>query len=419
MLPSDSRTGSTVVYTPFAAYSVSTASTMASGADNQGTGCQSGPTTSVSPATSAAVAALTAAAAASAGISPSAKDSRWLTLEVCRQYQRNQCSRDENECKFAHPPTHVDVQNGRVVCCYDSIKGKCQRRDPPCKYLHPPQHLREQLMQNGRNNMIFRNMQLQLFQQQLIARSGGVLPFNPPSAIACATAACNSPGSNSSSLASNPNSLLYAGSAPLTLGTSAPTNAYSFLNIGFPPYLGALTNGTHGVPHPLPIPVGTDVIPTDVNTSPTKRDVLAEGKTTLPLYLPRTNGTMANGAFGRKLGNHETSGSCVMVVNGNSVDSMKELNGTSNSTSMRCATGGTLTGAATLFALHHPGTSALLNLPPPHQPTHTITPLATAPLAAVVNGGSALGPNHYPTLAEHAGYFQPAYHIELPPYQYN
>ncbi|TPP62376.1 Muscleblind protein [Fasciola gigantica] len=76
----------------------------------------------LSPATSAAVAALTAAAAASAGIPPNVKDSRWLTLEVCRQYQRNQCSRDENECKFAHPPTHVDVQNGRVICCYDSIK---------------------------------------------------------------------------------------------------------------------------------------------------------------------------------------------------------------------------------------------------------------------------------------------------------
>lgn len=71
---------------------------------------------------SAAVAALTAAAAASAGIPPNIKDSRWLTLEVCRQYQRNQCSRDENECKFAHPPTHVDVQSGRVVCCFDSIK---------------------------------------------------------------------------------------------------------------------------------------------------------------------------------------------------------------------------------------------------------------------------------------------------------
>lgn len=50
------------------------------------------------------------------------KDSRWLQLEVCREFQRGQCSRTDLECKFAHPPAHVDVQNGRVTACYDSIK---------------------------------------------------------------------------------------------------------------------------------------------------------------------------------------------------------------------------------------------------------------------------------------------------------
>ncbi|XP_033759802.1 muscleblind-like protein 1 isoform X5 [Pecten maximus] len=98
-------------------------------------------------------------------LSSAVKDSRWLTLEVCREYQRNKCSRTENECKFAHPPPHVEVQNGRVTACFDSIKGKCQRKDPPCKYLHPPQHLREQLLQNGRNNLILRNLQMQAAQQ--------------------------------------------------------------------------------------------------------------------------------------------------------------------------------------------------------------------------------------------------------------
>ncbi|KAK3776816.1 hypothetical protein RRG08_024593 [Elysia crispata] len=53
---------------------------------------------------------------------PGSKDSRWLTLEVCREFQRSKCSRSDNECKFAHPPTHVEVQNGRVVACFDSIK---------------------------------------------------------------------------------------------------------------------------------------------------------------------------------------------------------------------------------------------------------------------------------------------------------
>lgn len=52
----------------------------------------------------------------------STKDSRWLQIEVCREYQRGQCSRTEQECKYAHPPAHVDVQNGRVTACYDSIK---------------------------------------------------------------------------------------------------------------------------------------------------------------------------------------------------------------------------------------------------------------------------------------------------------
>jgi hypothetical protein len=94
------------------------------------------------------------------------KDSRWLTLEVCREFQRNKCSRTENECKFAHPPPQVEVQNGRVTACFDSIKGKCQRKDPPCKYLHPPQHLREQLLANGRNNLILKNTAAILAAQQ-------------------------------------------------------------------------------------------------------------------------------------------------------------------------------------------------------------------------------------------------------------
>ncbi|XP_041353610.1 muscleblind-like protein 1 isoform X2 [Gigantopelta aegis] len=107
---------------------------------------------------------------------PNVKDSRWLTLEVCREFQRSKCTRTENECKFAHPPPHVEVQNGRVIACFDSIKGKCQRKDPPCKYLHPPQHLREQLLQNGRNNLILRNLQLQAAQAALQPFVPGMIP---------------------------------------------------------------------------------------------------------------------------------------------------------------------------------------------------------------------------------------------------
>lgn len=50
------------------------------------------------------------------------KDSRWLTLEVCREFARGKCSRSDDECKYAHPPPHVEIQNGRVMCCFDSIK---------------------------------------------------------------------------------------------------------------------------------------------------------------------------------------------------------------------------------------------------------------------------------------------------------
>ncbi|XP_025080212.1 muscleblind-like protein 2a isoform X8 [Pomacea canaliculata] len=108
-------------------------------------------------------------------LNPNAKDSRWLTLEVCREYQRNKCTRTENECKFAHPPAHVEVQNGRVIACFDSIKGKCQRKDPPCKYLHPPQHLREQLLQNGRNNLILKSLQLQALHHPVLP---SIIPMN-------------------------------------------------------------------------------------------------------------------------------------------------------------------------------------------------------------------------------------------------
>ncbi|XP_076245727.1 protein muscleblind isoform X4 [Calliopsis andreniformis] len=51
------------------------------------------------------------------------KDSRWLQLEVCREFQRNKCTRPDTECKFAHP-FNIEVQNGRVTACYDSIKVK-------------------------------------------------------------------------------------------------------------------------------------------------------------------------------------------------------------------------------------------------------------------------------------------------------
>lgn len=115
-------------------------------------------TGSVHPATAAA-ALMLAGGSGGGSVMAAGKDSGWLTLEVCREYARQRCSRSDADCRYAHPPPHVDVQNGRVVCCFDSIKGRCQRSDPPCKYLHPPQHLKEQLLQNGRNNLLLKSYQ--------------------------------------------------------------------------------------------------------------------------------------------------------------------------------------------------------------------------------------------------------------------
>ena len=77
----------------------------------------------------AAVQAQAAAAAAQAAANmpllasiANVKDSRWLTLEVCREYQRGKCTRSEQECKFAHPPAHVEVNSGKVIACFDSLK---------------------------------------------------------------------------------------------------------------------------------------------------------------------------------------------------------------------------------------------------------------------------------------------------------
>ncbi|XP_015783516.1 protein muscleblind isoform X5 [Tetranychus urticae] len=106
------------------------------------------------------------------------KDSRWLQLEVCREFQRNKCTRPDSECKFAHPPSGVDVQNGRVVACYDSIKGRCNRDKPPCKYFHPPQHLKDQLLINGRNHLAFKNALLQQMPLQTVLTTGQ-LPLGP------------------------------------------------------------------------------------------------------------------------------------------------------------------------------------------------------------------------------------------------
>lgn len=67
------------------------------------------------------------------------KDSQWLQLEICREFQRNSCPRTDETCKYAHPSQHVEVVDGKVMACYDSCKGRCSRE--VCKYYHPSSYL--------------------------------------------------------------------------------------------------------------------------------------------------------------------------------------------------------------------------------------------------------------------------------------
>ncbi|XP_034405097.1 muscleblind-like protein 1 isoform X3 [Cyclopterus lumpus] len=97
------------------------------------------------------------------------RDTKWLTLEVCREFQRGTCSRPDSECKFAHPAKSCQVENGRVIACFDSLKGRCSREN--CKYLHPPPHLKTQLEINGRNNLIQQKNMAMLAQQMQLANA--------------------------------------------------------------------------------------------------------------------------------------------------------------------------------------------------------------------------------------------------------
>ncbi|XP_010896039.1 muscleblind-like protein 3 isoform X8 [Esox lucius] len=103
--------------------------------------------------------------AVSMGSMAMGRDTKWLTLEVCREFQRGTCSRSDAECKFAHPARSCHVENGRVIACFDSLKGRCTRDN--CKYLHPPPHLKTQLEINGRNNLIQQKTAAAMLAQQM------------------------------------------------------------------------------------------------------------------------------------------------------------------------------------------------------------------------------------------------------------
>ncbi|XP_071216269.1 muscleblind-like protein 1 isoform X3 [Salvelinus alpinus] len=87
-------------------------------------------------------ASMSAAAAAAAAAQKLMRTDR---LEVCREYQRGNCTRGENDCRFAHPSdsTMIDTNDNTVTVCMDYIKGRCSREK--CKYFHPPAHLQAKI----------------------------------------------------------------------------------------------------------------------------------------------------------------------------------------------------------------------------------------------------------------------------------
>ncbi|XP_035533024.1 muscleblind-like protein 2a isoform X3 [Morone saxatilis] len=161
----------------------------------------------------------------------SVRDTKWLTLEVCRQFQRGNCSRSDEECKFAHPPKSCQVENGRVIACFDSLKGRCSREN--CKYLHPPSHLKTQLEINGRNNLIQQKTAAAVLAQQMQLMIPG--PSLQPVGLGTNTGLCYgsymTPLSHGMSLVPtdnlSSNSVLVSGSPPVTVQSSSSSSSSS------------------------------------------------------------------------------------------------------------------------------------------------------------------------------------------------
>lgn len=65
--------------------------------------------------------------------------------QVCREFQRGNCTRGEGDCRYAHPMEAgmVDSSENSVIVCMDYIKGRCSR--DKCKYFHPPAHLQARI----------------------------------------------------------------------------------------------------------------------------------------------------------------------------------------------------------------------------------------------------------------------------------
>lgn len=63
-------------------------------------------------------------------------------MEICRDFVHGRCTREADECRYAHhSPTAGE--GDYVIVCSDHLRGKCERNF--CRYFHAPEHLRSRI----------------------------------------------------------------------------------------------------------------------------------------------------------------------------------------------------------------------------------------------------------------------------------
>lgn len=132
--PGESVVSTQAAVPPAAVYDAETAASPPSNVSTISSG--SGPTVSehlntgqlqiAAASATAGVAAPIPAALLSPPANKPVRDSSWLELDICRDYQKDgNCVRGE-QCRFAHPDSNVVTRDGKVTCCYDFLKVSTQ-----------------------------------------------------------------------------------------------------------------------------------------------------------------------------------------------------------------------------------------------------------------------------------------------------
>ncbi|XP_050998493.1 muscleblind-like protein 3 isoform X6 [Acomys russatus] len=130
---------------------------------------------------------------------PGPKPVRTDRLEVCREFQRGNCTRGESECRYAHPTdaSMIEVSDNTVTICMDYIKGRCAREK--CKYFHPPPHLQaklkaahHQMNHSAATAMALPHGALQMIPKRaVLEKANGATPVFNPGVFHCQQALAN------------------------------------------------------------------------------------------------------------------------------------------------------------------------------------------------------------------------------------